>query len=36
MPEVMPPRTKGVYNVVLWDFRAKDNIPPGAGESRCA
>ena len=24
--EVLPPRTKGKYNVVLWDFGAKGNI----------
>ena len=35
-PEVMPPRTKGVYNVVLWDFGAKDNIRRELEKRGCA
>ena len=35
-PEVMPPRTKGVYNVVMWDFGAKENIRRELEKRGCA
>ena len=34
--EVLPPRTKGKYNVVLWDFGAKGNIQRELERRDCA